>query len=593
MKKLIYYTLIGVLSLGLHSCEKDFLDLDPQDKFSDVVYFKRPSDFKAFSGDFYSQLMGWKSPYAGGNDVYNHMDFASDLSTYFNFSASLSRGEIESGSDDPRWSTSYNWIRKTNILLSKVDSYKGNADDIKQYVSEAYFFRANAYYVLLKTFGGVPIVTGILDVKGPELFAPRNSRYEVVTQILSDLDKAILNLPLEGAIATTDKGRISKMAAKALKAEIELYEATWRKYNGTSTDFVGSAGPASNQIDGFLTDAASLCKEIMDNGGYELWNYNSNTSIANQSYYYLFNLEDAGSNPAGLTKASNKEFILYGLYDVALKPGGQNVTLTVGSAGSSRKMMDMYLCTDGLPPSKSPLFQGYHVVGDEYKNRDLRILGYNGPAPTSVTLTNGIAGYMNRKFGAYNYGSYRNAQQESSNFPIIRLAEVYLMYAEALFEKNGAISDADLNISINKIRARAGVANLSNALVTANALDMKTEIRRERTLELFMEGFRFDDLKRWGIAEAELNQSICAQVVGDASYTTPFRNATGGATTFYAPGAYVWGEETVATGKGNIKCVIVDSKSNRHFAKKHYLWPVPQSQRNLNANLVQNPGYAQ
>lgn len=590
MKKLIYYTLIGVLSLGLYSCQEDFLDLAPQDQFTDAAYFNKPSDFKSFTGDFYSQLMGWKSPY-GGNDIYNHMDFASDLSTYFNFSADLSRGEIQVGNNDPRWNNPYSWIRKTNILFSKAISYKGNTNDIKQYVSEAYFFRANAYYTLLKTFGGVPVVNGIVDVASPELFGKRNSRYEVVTQILSDLDKAILDLPIEGAIATTDKGRISKMAAKALKAEIELYEATWRKYNGTSTDFVGSDGPASNQINEFLTDAAGLCKDIMDNGGYELWNYNSNTLIANQSYYFLFNLEDAGSNPAGLTKVSNKEFIFYGVYDVTLRPGGQNVSLTVGSSGSSRKLMDMYLCTDGLPPSKSPLFQGYHAVGDEYKNRDLRILGYNGPAPASTTLTSGIAGYGNRKFASYNYGSYRNANQESPNFPIIRLAEVYLMYAEALFEKNGAISDADLNISINKIRARAGVANLSNTLVTVNGLDMLTEIRRERTLELYLEGFRFDDLKRWGIAEAELNQSICGQVVGDASYTTPFRNSSGAATPAYIPSAYVWGEEAVTTGKGDLKCVVVDSKSNRNFSKKNYLWPIPQGQINLNANLIQNPGY--
>lgn len=590
MKKLIYMTLIGGLTLGLFSCQDDYLDLDPQDQFTDVVYFKKPSDFKSYTGDFYSQLMGWRSPY-GGNEVYQHMDFSSDLSTYFNFSADVGRGTIQVVTTDNRWNNPYNWIRKSNLLLSKVGSYPGNIDDIKPYVSEAYFFRANAYFSLLKTFGGVPIITQVLETNSSELYAPRNSRYEVVTQILSDLDNAIADLPIEQSISATDKGRISKWAAKALKAEVELYEATWRKYNGTSTDFEGSAGSASNQIDEFLTDAASQCKDIMDNGGYVLWNNNNTAGMLNESYFYLFNLEDTGSNPAGLTKASNNEFILYGVYDVTLRTGNQNLSLTSQNSGSSRKMMDMFLCTDGLPPSKSPLFQGYHAIGDEYKNRDLRILGYMGVAPATAPLTNGVAGYANRKFVSYKYGTYRNANQESPNYPIIRLAEVYLMYAEALFEKNGAISDADLNLSINKIRARAGVANLTNALVTANGLNMRDEIRRERTLELYHEGFRYDDLKRWGIAEIELNESVCGQVVGDASYTTAYRDATGAATAAYNPATYVWGEEVVNTAKGPLRCVVVDSKLNRNFSKKNYLWPIPQGQINLNPNLKQNPGY--
>lgn len=590
MKKFIYMTLIGGLTLGLFSCQEDYLDLDPQDQFTDAVYFKKASDFKAYTGDFYGQLMGWRSPY-GGNTVYNNMDFSSDLSNYFNFQADVGRGTIQIVNDDNRWNNPYNWIRKTNILLSKVADYPGNVTEIAPYVSEAYFFRANAYYSLLKTFGGVPIVEGVLDVSSPELFGPRNSRYEVVDLILSDLDNAIANLPIEQSIPGADKGRISKWAAKALKAEVQLYEATWRKYNGTSTDFEGSAGPASDQIDTFLTDAIAQCKDIMDNGGYALWNNNATAGMINESYYYLFNLEDAGSNPGGFTKASNNEFILYGVYDVVLRTGNVNLSLTSQNSGSSRKMMDMFLCTDGLPASKSPLFQGYHTIADEYKNRDLRLLGYVGATPATAPITNGVAGYANRKFVSYKYGTYRNANQESPNYPIIRLAEVYLMYAEALFEKNGTISDADLNLSVNRIRARAGVANLTNALVTANNLDMLAEIRRERTVELYKEGFRYDDLKRWGIAEVELNESVCGQVVGDASYTTAYRDATGAATPAYNPGAYVWGEEVVETAEGPLKCVVIDSKTNRVFSKKNYLWPLPQKQRNLNPALKQNPGY--
>src|SRR5690606_32113316 len=145
---------------------------------------------------------------------------------------------------------------------------------------------------------------------------------------------------------------------------------------------------------------------------------------------------------------------------------------------------------------------------------------------------------------------------ESANWPIIRLADVYLMYAEALVELNGSITDAQLNASVNKLRDRAGVAYLTNALATANGLDMKEEIRRERAVELYREGKRFDDLKRWGILEASLNPSRLGRVVGDASYTTPFKDASGNATAAYKPGTYVWGEEAVSTPKGNLNAVV-------------------------------------
>ncbi|GAA0552985.1 RagB/SusD family nutrient uptake outer membrane protein [Chitinophaga japonensis] len=588
MKQLLYIVLAGGISLAMGACQKTFLDLEPQDELTDVVYFKRPADFKAYTTGFYSQLMGWKSPF-GGNSIYQYMDAGSDLSTNTGFSGDYARGNITVPGDDNRWSNPYNWIRSANILLENAAAYTGSQEEIKQYMAEASFFRANAYFTLLRFFGGVPLVTTVPGVKSPELTAPRNSRYEVIDLILSDLDKAIAGLPAEQEIAAADKGRISKWAAGAYKARVLLYEATWRKYVGTSTDFAGSGGPSSEQVSAFLTETISLCKEVMDNGGYELWDQNN--TLDGQSSYFLFNLEDGGSNPAGLTKATNKEFILYGVYDFTYRQGGQNLTHTTAQMIPSRKMMDLYLCTDGLPPAKSPLFQGYHNVGDEFRNRDLRMTAYHGEAPASATLDNGLAGYGNRKFAVYNYGSYRNANQESSNYSIIRLADVYLMYAEALYEKNGSISDAQLDESVNKIRARAGVAPLTNALVAANGLSMLEEIRNERARELYQEGLRFDDLKRWGIAEAALNASTCGMVVGDAAYTTAFRDASGDATASYKPAAYVWGEETVATAAGNLSCVVIDSKSNRNFKRTHYLLPIPATQLVLNPNLQQNPGY--
>ncbi|SHM49827.1 Starch-binding associating with outer membrane [Chitinophaga jiangningensis] len=590
MKTILSNIIIGSLCLGMVACQKSFIDLEPNAQFTDAVYFKKPSDFKDYATAFYGQLPGWS---------YATMDNWSDISANSNGNGSdIGTGTIAVGSTN--WS--YNGIRSCNTLLAKAATYTG-AGDISQYVSEAYFFRAFAYFNLLKTYGGVPLVTSVLNVDSPELYDKRSSRYQVVTQILADLDMAIAALPTEQNIGATDKGRISKWAAMALKAQVELFEATWEKYVGQGPDGdgtsvgAGTAGYDPANTAKYLNDAVDLCQQIINNGGYELWNKNADTKMGNLSSCYLFNLEDEGSNPGGYNKQSNKEFILYTVYDYTLRQSGLNLSWTAWQLYPSRKFVDMAVCTDGLPPGKSPLFQGYHTTTSEFQHRDLRLLTYlygATTAPAAVTLDYsglGTSGYGNSKYAVYGYGTRRTDRTESANWPIIRLAEVYLTYAEALVELNGAVTDAQLDASVNKLRDRGGVAHLTNALAAANGLDMKEEIRRERTVELYREGKRFDDLKRWGILEASLNPSRLGRVVGDAGYATPFKDAAGNATAVYKPASYVFGEEAVATPAGVLKCVVVASSRNNSVAQKHYLYPIPTSQIILNKNLLQNPGY--
>lgn len=591
MKKIFNYIILGSLFLGITGCQDDFIDLNPPGQISEAVYFKRPSDFKAYAAGFYGQLPGWS---------FGSMDNNSDISANNNGNGyDLGHGTIVAGGGD--WN--YGGIRSCNILLEKVQSYTGEGD-VSPYAGEAYFFRAFAYFGLLKTYGGVPLVTTVLSIDSPEaLFMPRNSRYEVVGQILDDLDKAISRLPEEKNIVATDKGRISKGAAMAVKAQVELYEATWERYVGQEIDGdgistgAGTAGYDSGNVTKYLTDAVAMCKEIMNNGGYELWNKNADTKMGNLSSWYLFNLEDAGSNPGGYDKSTNKEFILYNIYDYTLKQSRMNISWTSWQLYPSRKFVDMAVCTDGLPPSKSPLFQGYHGASDEFKNRDSRLLNYLSASNTitGVPTLNfgslGFGGYGNSKYAVYGYGDRRKDNTESANWSIIRLAEVYLTYAEALYELNGTITDAELDASINKLRVRAGVARLTNALASANGLDMKQEIRRERAVELYREGKRFDDLKRWGILEESLNPSRLGKVVGGASYTTNYRDASGNATSAYAAQTYLYGEEAVETPAGILNCVVIDSKLNHTIQRKHYLYPIPVSQIILNKKLLQNPGY--
>jgi starch-binding outer membrane protein, SusD/RagB family len=612
-------TALGIGSvLCLAACTKTFLDLEPLDQANEAIYFTNADQFKAAAADFYNKMIGLR-PVTSNPDgktntsnIYEWMDGGSDLlNAGYGWPSTLN-------TSDKNWINEYAYIRSNNILIDKGRGYKGDYSGIKQYIAAAYFFRAWHHFFLVKKFGGVPIDTVVATVNSDFLQAPRNSRYEVIQQVLADLDVAIAGLPLESAIAAADKGQVSQQAAKAFKARVLLYEGTYEKYVGKATDGDGvSTGAGSNGYDPgnvvkYLTEAASLASQVMAYNDYSLF-----TGVDSLSYRYLFILEDEKSNPKGLTKSANKEFILASRYDYTLLQGNANITHT-GSGGISRKLMDMFLCTDGLPFSVSPLNKGYASMTDEFENRESRmtcITGkpkqkywgfstafganyalanyltvFNWPSTINVSypdLTTGGSGYGSRKWSSEHPN--RNDYQESFDWPQIRLAEVYLIYAEAKCELgNGTISDADLNISINKIRARAGAKPLTNALIAPYpSLTMLGEIRRERTLELLGENTRFTDLMRWGIAEQELNQvpegmivKYNGQPTEIATFINPYTNKPA-----YKSSVYPYGVDQ-ANG-----ALILGLPPVVPMTKKNYLTSIPTDQIMLNRQLLQNPGY--
>jgi hypothetical protein len=599
-----------VLFLLLAACKKTFLDLAPLDQATEAVYFKSPDQFKAAANDFYNKMIGFRP--TNGSNIYDWMDWGSDLlNPGYGWPATLNASDLY-------WNNAYSYIRANNILIAKARVYPGPYSEIRQYAAAAFFFRAWHHFFLLKRFGGVPIDTVVAGVNSDLLKAPRNSRYEVTAQILTDLDSAIAGLPLEAAIAAADKGQVSQQAAKAFKARVLLYEGTYEKYVGKATDGdgvtsgAGSRGYDAGNVTRYLTEAANLAYQVMSYSDYQLF-----TGVDSLSYRYLFILDDAASNPKGLTKTANREYLLSSKYDYTLLQGNANLTHT-GGGGISRKLMDMFLCKDGLPFSVSPLAKGYRLMTDEFDNRESRmtcITGkprqkywgfgsayganytqanylntFNWPSYINASypdLTTGGSGYGSRKWSSES--ANRNDYQESYDYPQIRLAEVYLIYAEAKCETGGGtLSDADLNISINKIRARAGAAPLTNALIAPYpSLTMLGEIRRERTLELLSENTRFTDLYRWGIAEQELNkvpEGMIVQYNGQpteiATFINPYTNQPA-----YKPGVYPYGVDP-ANG-----ALILGLPPAVPMTKKNYLTSIPQDQINLNKNLLQNPGY--
>ncbi|WP_175489794.1 RagB/SusD family nutrient uptake outer membrane protein [Algibacter lectus] len=256
--------LFSMAFLLLASCEDTFLDLEDLDSVTEEVYFDTPKNFEDAANYFYRSL---HSPKATNNDGFDMItDYGTELSGYIQ---EYGQGINTATDEDIYWSNGYTYLREANILIAKADEYVangGNASDISESVATAYFFRAYHHFRLLKRFGAVPIVTEVTNVDSDVLYAPRNSRYEVVAQILADLEIAISDLP---STATGESlGKISNIAAMAYKARVLLFEGTWEKYVGTATDFEGSG--TDNNSESYIAEAVTTAKAVMDSGMFSL-----------------------------------------------------------------------------------------------------------------------------------------------------------------------------------------------------------------------------------------------------------------------------------------------------------------------------------
>lgn len=419
-----------------------------------------------------------------------------------------------------------------------------------------------------------------------------------------------------------------------------------------------------------LTEAKKWSGEVIteaETGTFALWN-----ECDTLSYYYLFNIDDKGGNISNFMnkgKATNKEFIFSIKYDYDLRRGGINLSHTVitwQASNVSAAFGESFLCRNGLPirvsytgnmadAQNNPQFLGFTHFYDEFRNRDFRFIGSiympdrvtwssrpedgrqltasgkpypdpvypqvpynpNDPAFTSkfTIYTPTLYGGTHNGYGSRKYlqeGANRANETESSDYPLIRLAEVYLIYAEAAVELgNGTISDEDLNFSVNKNRTRARVTSLTNALIAnvwdagywdheqgktvCKKMNMLDEIRRERACELFAEGFRHDDLKRWGLAHVNLK----GQKLGRFVYGTEYMTATANDATYHGQPAYqpnvyplTYG---IYEGSGpsdpDYGRSIATLAGNLLYSQRDYLSPVPLEQIRLNGSLTQNPGW--
>jgi len=545
-KKIINAIIIGgALVTGLIACSKK-LDLKPESTLTDAGFWKTSNDLVLACNELYQALPV----------ITNNVNAIWTDDGYGSAPNPISDGTRTVPVTDNAFTIPYFLIRKANTILENSVKVTDDPVRVRRYRAEAYFFRAFGYSELVKRYGDVPLLLRTFDVFDTLATPHRTPREIVLDTMYRDLDSAVAGLPLASVLPAAEYGRITKNAAWALKSRMGLMEGTRNKYHS-----LGNAAKHLNQ-------ALSATQELMNLNWHGLFKY---TAVPDSSYFYLF--QYAGNGPA------NRENILARLYGVnsTNSIAEHNYTrqyLDVGVVTATRAMMDAYLYRDGLPLGKSPLQLPQDSSMAEFTNRDPRIAMtvfnkrvWGFTAMWVPTFNTAPTGYKIRKYAT----SQDWASQQSFNHHIIfRYGEILLNYAELKFEMDGAISDQDLDKSINLLRARVNMPRLTNAFVADNGLDMLTEIRRERRVELAYEGeFRYWDLIRWKTAEIELPKTIK------------------GSKKFPGEHAFIPSSPVDADG-----FVIVQDASRRSFrVDRDYWWPFPTNETGLNPNLTQNPNW--
>lgn len=534
-------------TLCMSSCLKELDNKYPETSVNDINFWKTESHLVMATNYLYTFLPGITEN--------NNANWSDDgRSTGSNAISDGSR-TVPSTSGD--YTNNYALIRAANNIIEKAEPMQIDADIKTRYVAEARFFRAFAYSDLLRKFGGVPLILQTLEVGDPLLMSERASRDEIINAIYDDLDYCIQNLPTSSNLPSDQYGRVTKGAAQALKVRASLFEGTFRKYHGIN-------GESTH-----LQHAKTTAGEMISENDYSLYYYEADQD---KSYYYLFQTQGNGR--------SNTENILVRLYgenlENSISSHNYSRNLEQGSTTPTRSLADAYLYKDGLPRTGSvisPLFTPDVNTMSEFENRDPRMSmtffqegdPYINGGTYNPSFSFTQTGYKTFKY--FNPKSWTD-QAGYSHHKVIRYAEVLLSYAEAVYEISGSISDNDLNKSINIIRQRAGMPNLTNSFVTTNNLNMLEEIRRERRIELAIEGgHRYWDIIRWKIAEDVL------PLAQKGVKFFPFD---------YAQSPNVNLDED--------GYVIAQQATSRTFdPKRDYLWPLPITELSLNTKLDQNP----
>lgn len=555
MKKRIYLPVILAAALLTGTGCKKYVDKGQIDKFDDNNFWKSEDNVRIYSWNFYSVFAGY-----GNNATFGDFYFTSLSDDQVG--ASLKNFTLTVPSDIGGTKWNFEMVRRANLLLERIDRVPTSDETKNHWKGFARFFRAYCYYILVREYGDVPWMDRVPDVSDENyLYKGRDSRTVVMDNVLADLDFAIANLRTKD-----QENTVNKYVALALKSRVALFEGTWRKYRNLQNS------------EKFLLAAKDASEQLMK-GPFSL----------NPQYKTIYN---------SLDLAGNKEAILYKKYVVGYLGHSLINYLSTSTQmdGISKDAVESFVCTDGLPIAQSPLYTGDEDLKHTLTNRDGRliqsvdtVLAYKGKANKGLTTS---TGYRPAKFLNPQVAS-TDGSKGDTDAPLFWLAEVLLNYAEAAAELNDlgkyAFSQADLDKSVNLLRARAGVAKLeylggkSAGVGGKEIIDAKNktgvssliwEIRRERRSELMLDGFRKYDLFRWKLGAA-MNTATNPDIIRGAKIPD------------FPPGTTEKAERD-ANGYIIVKPVI-----EREFKERNYLEPIPSGQIALypDGRLTQNPGW--
>lgn len=467
------------------------------------------------------------------------------------------------------WSASYTAIRRANIIIQNVSISNIAEAKKNNFLAQARLNRAYQYYDLVRNLGDVPLVTTVLDVNSPELYAGRTPRNEVMDFVLEDLDFAINNISEQ-----SNKIKWSVDLANAIKTEICLYEASYARYHQKD----------EARAKKFYEETVKAATPIIASYSYT----DDYASIYNSTM-------DAADGMIGLL--SNPEVILLKPYVKSIN--GHSLCKYTSTAtnicGMTKDAFDAYLFLDGKPKAsttENATDMGVmDATGLSIQNlldvRDKRLAAQIDPYVYYNNFTwsrnnsdpmQSLSGYGVRKFinPLMEYYYCVTDNQSYVNAPLFWLSKVALDYAEARAEL-GKLDDTDMNKTLNKLYVRAGlptqtVASLSAMNDPANNMGVSSllwEIRRCRRCELMFDGFRYWDLVRWHNL--------------DLLDTTQHPNINLGANATPA-----LADHPISNVDGYI-CSFPDY--SRKFNEREYLAPLGSGQIALNPNLKQNPGW--
>ncbi|MCM1036799.1 MAG: RagB/SusD family nutrient uptake outer membrane protein [Bacteroides sp.] len=578
--KAIHISLLAAAALTLVGCD---LDQTPQSSLSPENSFKTENELRLYVNALLPMMTGTSIETADNGITKSLPDYMTGMR-----SSTISAG-------------SWGWtnLRKVNILFKYSPNCPDEAVRLK-YEAMGHFLRAKFYYEKLKTFGGVPWYEEVLEDNSPELYNPRDSREYVASKILDELDIALESLPTAKSINT-----ITRWSALALKSRFCLFEGTFRKYHGIEG------------ADAYLRECVDAADALISSGKFSI----DKTGGVNVAYRDLFAQPATGD-------ASPTEVINAEAYSFALGvKHGFNYTLrnTAGNRyGFEKTFVNSYLMADG---SRFTDRAGYATMtfAEEFAGRDPRMTqtiagpGFTRVGETSTTsdvlldcFMQSVTGYFPIKYYAAPIADSQNSNE--NDLIIYRLAEVMLNLAEAKAEL-GTLTQDDLDRTVILIRDRVGMPPLDMAAANADpdpymaalypAVDgankgVILEIRRERRIEMAMEGLRYDDVMRWKAGALFVPQFLGAYFPGTGGYDLD----GDGKNDIYLyedsrpPTPLLRGAKPLKLGlditlsEGSKGYMVVNTERQKSWREdRDYLAPIPKRSLVLNPNLEQNPGW--